>query len=1414
MDLVREELIGSLEDLIGYNLTYSSISPSIFSYININDLVIYGNNGNDDILAEIGSLKAFYSPFYFFKRNSRQTPLQAVKSFTVTKARFHIDSERDGGIISRLSEKGSGKLKMLPLTTRIAGRSVEFLFSTPGVLFEGKKLFFSMTPDRGTYRIKLNGDVNAKILNGNSFIKEAEASIKANGSVNEFFDSLNFTVATDHFQSDIADLTDQTFQFIFNTGQFELRKVQDNRPIDLVLRHNRATNDWFFSFKSEEFRPDSLITLKGKLSPYSHYSSSRISGNGSILFNTEKNNAVYALDSRIVVNKQVFNRPVAINTDITGDLNQVNVRNLDISTTEGRALFNGNISTESFFPTGIITFVNVETPLGFLINTRISVSHNEGFLTFFTDRIDTGREDIKSVNLVVFPEEKSVTASLEAVLPGIEDINGKIKIDSLIDLDSKTFVNSFVSLKNLPTERLLNLFPINSGIPSLPDDFTDTSVSSEFIVQAGFDDISLLVSDFIVQSNKNIENQLSFTASYNKSGFKINDLYFNWYEYDLNGYINSNRDGDDFLVSTHFDLENKPYRIDAHYSPGQFLLEGDYGLFALVQKSGDRDYKVKLNSKALPVPYNNQFFLADISATGTYVNGDWNIYLEKTGISTDRLFSLSKPEFEITARLDNRGADIFEVLYKDSISSLKGLGRVTYISGEQTSWFSLIDETGRTGEQYDIYFSSESGDIDSRISVISSPLERFRETGLRGTVSFDFGFNGTLDNPEYQAVINTERMNLDGIPVVISTFVRGDRDQVRISDLELEYNGIMFNRGLVMLNLNEGKLIATGAINQIINRSKASISISAYVNTNQSLDIFSLSRLAEINMTGAVTTSPVNWDGLNTFPRLVIDLEKSGQLLSGSIDNGDILSAVYDLKSGNISLNINDLFPFRMSVEGIIKSADVDVQVSHLEFDPSFLNYFMPVDPFRNKRSVIFTSGDVTGDFRIHGPLTDPDYDGRLMINELVPESPFLAEIPEPVSTVVFLEGHSLRINPFSINLNKGEIFVDSSFEFDAGLPTIYNLDVEIRGSEGARVAYAIPGFSWDGHFSGPVHIEGSRSGGFLKGVLTCNNLESSMKSDAVSSPRPAIVKNPSVNGFTVDLTVQTGRDVNFYFPNRQVPIIQATAEKGDDINISYDSRSDELALVGRVDVRTGEINYFNKTFYLQEGYIEFNESQVKFNPKLNVRADVITRDELGEDVTISLLFDDYLLNEFNPEFLSFPRKTENEILALLGQSFIPSNDPEQVSVASVLVATGGMIGKNTIMQPFEEAIKNSLNLDFVSFNTNLIENAILDRFQDQSLYDNGARQVNFARYLEDTSLFIGEYIGEFLFLEGSLVVDYDDSRSVSSTFGGLELNVNLNIQFITPFVLIDWTYDPNNNPDSDYFLPQNTISFTWQYSY
>ncbi len=100
MNLMKSALIKSLENTINYEISYSSISPSIFSSISINDLIIYKNKDKNIILARIKSFKAFYSPFYFFKKNASQTPLQAVKRFIIYNAEVNISTEREKQLLS------------------------------------------------------------------------------------------------------------------------------------------------------------------------------------------------------------------------------------------------------------------------------------------------------------------------------------------------------------------------------------------------------------------------------------------------------------------------------------------------------------------------------------------------------------------------------------------------------------------------------------------------------------------------------------------------------------------------------------------------------------------------------------------------------------------------------------------------------------------------------------------------------------------------------------------------------------------------------------------------------------------------------------------------------------------------------------------------------------------------------------------------------------------------------------------------------------------------------------------------------------------------------------------------------------------------------------------------------------------
>jgi hypothetical protein len=1414
MTKIKSDLIEALENSINYEISYSSISPSIFSFIGIKDLTIYKDKENDVILANIHSFKAFYSPFYFFNKNASKTPLQAVRRFTINNVSVFFNQLRDEELLSLFDSDKKSEISLFPLKTTFTGKNIELVIETLDGVFKAEDLFVSLTPENNSYKTRIEGKLSGEINHTNFIIQEFDSRISVKGTLAEYFDSLNFTVKTNGFTSNLIDLKDQSFQLLSTSEVLVLRKVEDDRPIDLFLRYDRVLKDVVITFNAEEFQPDTIFELKDSLEKFAPYTSSTITGDGSLLINKSSSVFLYSLKSEIELNRSIFNRTISLKTDFTGDNKVINVRSLDLTTIEGKILFTGDVLAGSFFPSGTLTLKNIETPYGYTINSKLDIKRDSGFLYLTSPAINLGSSNIKNMDLVVFPGNKIITSSFKAEIIDEKGQTGEVIADSFLEFSKEPQFKTYITLSQLPMREIFNFLPVQSSVIPIPDELQEMSLYGDINLTSNFKSVNAQVNKVLLISEENAENQLSFSALYDNTGFKINDLYLNWNKYNLNGYINSDKKNDEYIITTLFDLQEKPYRIQAVYSKEELFFEGDYGIYGFLQNLNKETRTFTLKTTDLPIPVNEEFLLASLDINGYLSENDWKVYLNNTGLRTAKILTLQSPELFISGEIDKSGGNFSNISYKDNFSGLKGQGRFTYDTNEFSSWISLIDDSGKTDEQYDLFFSRINKETESRVSIISTPVERFNQSGLSGKITCDLAYKGTPGNPDIRAFFNSEDMNLNGIPVKISSYLKGNKNVIRVTDLELTYNNLMVDRGLILLEMDKGKLLTTAAIHQNINRSTASTAITALITSDSSFDIYSFNRLNTSELNGKISISPIVWNNMVTFPKLDFLLKKENKLFSAEVSKANVFYADYHMETGDFTVNISDLFPVKFQSRGNFKNSVIDVNVNKIRFDPGFINYFMPTDPYKGKRHVVFNGGEITGDLHITGKISDPDVYGKLELGNLLVESPYLAEVPKAVSTTAYFDGNDITLDPLIIALHEGSLEAKAFFELDGALPTTYNVDVKITGSSGARVAYEIPKFSWDGHFTGFAHIEGSKSGGFLKGTVISNDLKSSIESSVYMRITPKRIINPSVNGFIVDLTLQTGRDVTFYLPNEDVPIIQATADNGDTISIGYDSRSDVLALIGRIDIRTGQINYFNKTFYLQEGYIEFNESQVKFNPRLNIRADVETQDEEGDDVTISLLLDDYLMNEFNPEFFSFPSKSESEILALLGQSFIPSSDSDNVSVASLLVSTGSMVGKNTIMHPFEEAIKSSLQLDFVSFNTNIIENAILDRLQDEDLDDSDSDSMNFASYLEDTSLFVGEYIGDYLFLEGSLVVDYDESNADSSTLGGLELLINLNLQFITPFVLIDWSYNPKNNPDSDYFLPQNTLTFTWRYSY
>ena len=136
------------------------------------------------------------------------------------------------------------------------------------------------------------------------------------------------------------------------------------------------------------------------------------------------------------------------------------------------------------------------------------------------------------------------------------------------------------------------------------------------------------------------------------------------------------------------------------------------------------------------------------------------------------------------------------------------------------------------------------------------------------------------------------------------------------------------------------------------------------------------------------------------------------------------------------------------------------------------------------------------------------------------------------------------------------------------------------------------------------------------------------------------------------------------------------------------------------------------------------------------------------------------------------------------------------------------------IVQPFEEALRQGLNLDMVTIRTDIIANALSEGLAQPGTTTGADTQSSgLGRYLDNTSLFAGKYIGNALFVSGSVTANYFEGERLRSVFGGIEFSTAVSLEMETPFFNVGWSYSPDPAGMRN-FVEDNEFALKWKFTY
>ena len=707
---------------------------------------------------------------------------------------------------------------------------------------------------------------------------------------------------------------------------------------------------------------------------------------------------------------------------------------------------------------------------------------------------------------------------------------------------------------------------------------------------------------------------------------------------------------------------------------------------------------------------------------------------------------------------------------------------------------------------------SEDGMFSGLLRADNFNLERFGISGMIGDINLT-ARAGTWDALSFSGRISAYSTDMINNPSSAEAELYVDRDEIALTSISYTSGNLSLGFNEIRYSSLTGMFTADLSLNAAIERAdgnlpvSSSISISADLHRGENL-ADAISSIVRNRLSGA--SADIKIGETNLGDRFLI-AEKSIHIenddghisLSGNLANGS-----FDIESGSVVADI-DLLPVgRFMIDGAIGGeTDASLAVSISDFEISVADLFLTPSivfyaPAPAKGEIVAVNDE--GSWNLFGWLSAEEvaFDVFWMPGErVILHNPYFSVWDNSFQSLVddctVLDTETYERTPGRVSLT---IDLGSSLSMDGWVVDVY---AEEDNWIGIRLPLTSSNIDLWGDVTGHLQVgQGSDSVLFMDGDLKAANITMSLGME----PVPEWMGESDAKT-TADLRLLLTENVKFIFPLTGDPILRADLAENQNLNVKVDEMG-TLDVSGSLDIRSGELFYFQKNFYITEGNISFRQDPVEgagFNPVINLRARLRDFDSNGDPLDIFLILRDSTLDNLSPSFESAPSKPLSEIMQILGQSILPNSIYGDISVSSMVSLVSASVDilsrigliSNANDNTLEQSIRSSLALDTFSLHTNIIENLIFDTVSYASSNLDNEALSPMARYLDGTTLYLGKYLSPELYLEGMVHLDAENNRTESTqhTFlaDDLNLDIEISLEWDNPLAVFTFFIQPVN---------------------
>ena len=1350
---------------------------------------------NDRELININRIRVYYNLFEILSGNA----LNYIKEVRIFKSEFSFNYEEEKELIELFTKYGKGKKTDLNLPDlKISGRNLKIKLSKGTEYIQLSRLFFDLDHQNEQFYFDIRGTVKTTFDQLEPF--NGSSKFHFSGTISDHLDFFNTRIVLKSIETGSVSINKLSLQASYKDGIFDLIKVEDARPLDLRLSYSTVDRQLSGKFASENFVPLDYFIPKEIDSSIIQWLGTSVTGVAEFNYLLDKADFTYTADIEALTNNSLLPVQAALILSLTGDSESIDFSKLKVVTRDGAIFFHGNVKYENFLPSGdlhlsynlfntkIIADMDISREGNSLIVSGSNITINAVKILKFSSEIDFFKNDIDfqvSFNLDPAKDLSSIH----------DDI---VLIDGNIQYKPDFFLNLAVNTVNMPVNALAGIIP--SQIESYLKVIPGLSLDSELFISTDFEQYSFSASQIEISSEKG--DKINLTAFGNNESFEINNISANWNDKYLDGLIKANMTDRSMIIDLDFIYEELPYALNINYYPDKgIFLDGSYNFSGSLFRLGNA-LEFRLSIFDLPIPSGVNITEISFDIEG-YFNNPKNWKASVNSFTITNIPGLAgENTLNLNGYISEEKVSLTAINYVDSLSSLTGSGDFNYYNSAVREFYGGFSIFSLDGEQYEGKINIHDKDITFTTSFNNAPLDRFNNIPLSGYLNGGLEFTGLLSEPDINMTLQLENGEFNSSPLEIETSIEFHENNLQLEYFRIDYMDQILQKGSGEYNLNTGKFLITTEYLGLFDEKHLTAAVEVKGNTVPFDTRMELSEIISNDYYLTLGFHNIFVDNA-VSEQWSFEVERNNNIINFSGGPEDSIEGYMD-DDGDLGVILKKGLPLRFEGKGSLKEDIIDFEMDNFEVDISLIN-LVNIGQF-----VEFTDGTAYGYLGISGQITDPDFNGVLHAREVNANVLMVPESIEPFDTSVVFKDKTMIIGPESLQISNNLVRIDFNATFSKWLPGIWVLNIDTEEEDKLHIIYSVSsiGLGIDGFVDGKLNIFSNEYGISINSDLNVNDCIISL---GPSTPR----LTHGSNAIFTDMKFTTGRKVQFLWPSNTLPILRATANTGQVLTLAMDNLSRTYSLNGEIGIKYGSIFYFQKSFYISEGSLIFNENEAKFDPLLDFRAQIREVDTEGEVVNISLILDKKPVSQFTPRFESDPPLSDIEIFSILGTGVFAQIGGEQIDLTSALLITSDLVAQFGLIQSFEKKVKDIFNLDLFSIRTQMIQNILIDRFVGSDTTSEEIYMNSFGSYLDNTSLYLGKYFGDDIFLQAVVQIgtqiNLEDDQPDATNESFIESSVSFEWQ--SPLFLLGITVKPDF--DDPLSSVQNTsLDLSWGYSY